>query len=117
MPNKDLKWETTYQTNIGLDFGIFNNRINGVVDIYDKHTKDLLLYAEVPLSIGFDKIQQNIGSVRNRGLEISINTVNFVGGKGRFKWTTNFNISFNRNEITGLSGDQDYQVSGLILRN
>ena len=113
MPNKDLKWETTYQTNIGLDFGIFNNRINGVVDIYDKHTKDLLLYAEVPLSIGFDKIQQNIGSVRNRGLEISINTVNFVGGKGRFKWTTNFNISFNRNEITGLSGDQDYQVSGL----
>ena len=113
MPNKDLKWETTYQTNIGLDFGLFNNRINGVVDIYDKQTKDLLLYAEVPLSIGFDKIQQNIGSVRNRGLEISINTVNLVGGRGRFKWTTNFNISFNRNEITGLSGDQDYQVSGL----
>lgn len=114
MPNKDMKWETTYQTNIGLDFGFFQNRITGEIDFYNKETKDLLLNAEVPLSIGFDKIQQNIGSIRNRGLEFSINTVNFAGGKkGEFKWTTNFNISFNKSKITGLSGDQDFLVTGI----
>jgi UDP-N-acetylenolpyruvoylglucosamine reductase len=79
-----------------LDFGFFNNRINGEIDIYNKDTKDLLLYAEVPGSLGFSSVQQNIGSINNRGLEFSINTVNFVGGKGKFKWTTNFNISFNK---------------------
>ena len=113
MPNKNMKWETTYQTNLGLDFGLFNNRISGTIDVYQKETKDLLLNAEVPLSIGFDKIQQNIGSIRNRGLEFSFNTVNFKGGKDRFKWTTDFNISFNQSKITGLSGDQDFLVSGV----
>lgn len=117
MANKELKWETTYQINVGVDFGLFNNRINGVIDLYNKHTKDLQLYAEVPLSLGFNQIQQNIGSIRNRGLELSLNTVNFVGGKGRLKWTTNFNISFNKNEITALSGDQDFQFSGFTSPN
>lgn len=113
MPNKNMKWETTYQTNLGIDFGLFNNRINGSIDVYEKETKDLLLNAEVPLSIGFDKIQQNIGSIRNRGLEISLHTVNWAGGRERFKWTTDFNISFNRSKITGLSGEQDFIVSSL----
>lgn len=113
MANKNMKWETTYQTNIGLDFGFLNNRITGQVDIYNKETKDLLLDAEVPLSLGFNKVQQNIGSIRNRGLEFAFNTVNFVGGKGRFKWTTGFNISFNKSKITGLSGDQDFWVSNI----
>lgn len=105
--NKDLKWETTYQTNIGLDFGFFNNRITGEIDVYNKDTKDLLLFAETPASIGFSSVQQNIGSVNNKGLEISVNTVNFDGGKGKFKWTTNFNIAFNKNEITGLANGQE----------
>lgn len=108
--NKDLKWETTYQTNIGLDFGLFNNRISGEIDVYNKDTKDLLLYAEVPASLGFSSVQQNIGSISNRGLEISVNTVNFPGGRGRFKWTTNFNISFNKNEITALSDGQESRL-------
>ena len=105
--NRDLKWETTYQTNIGLDFGLFNNRITGEIDVYNKDTKDLLLFAETPASIGFSSVQQNIGSVNNKGLEISVNTVNFDGGKGKFKWTTNFNIAFNKNEITGLANGQE----------
>lgn len=113
MANKNMKWETTYQTNIGLDFGLFKNRITGEIEIYSKNTKDLLMNAEVPLSIGFDRVQQNIGSIRNRGLEISLNTVNFVGGRGRLKWTTNFNISFNKNEITALAGDQNFWVSAI----
>lgn len=115
--NKNLKWETTYQTNIGLDFGFFNNRINGEIDIYNKDTKDLLLYAEVPGSLGFSSVQQNIGSINNRGLEFSINTVNFVGGKGKFKWTTNFNISFNKSKVTGLSDGQESRYSSVITTN
>lgn len=115
--NKDLKWETTYQTNIGLDFGLFKNRINGEIDVYNKETKDLLLYAEVPASLGFSSVQQNIGSVRNRGLEISINTVNFPGGRGKFKWTTNFNIAFNKNEITALSDGQESRLVGFSSPN
>ena len=106
--NKDMKWETTYQTNVGLDFGFFKNRINGEIDLYWKETKDLLLDADVPYSIGFTSVQQNIGSIRNSGLELTLNTVNLPGGKDRLKWTTSFNISFNKNEITELSGDQDF---------
>lgn len=105
--NRDLKWETTYQTNIGLDFGLFNNRITGEIDVYNKDTKDLLLFAETPASIGFTSVQQNIGSVNNKGLEITINTVNLPGGRGRLKWTTNFNIAFNKNKITGLANGQE----------
>lgn len=108
--NKNLKWETTYQTNLGLDIGLFNNRITAEIDIYNKDTKDLLLYAEVPASLGFSSVQQNIGSINNRGLEISLNTVNFPGARGRLKWTTNFNISFNKNKITALSDGQESRL-------
>ncbi len=108
--NRNLKWETTYQTNLGIDFGMFNNRINGEVDIYNKDTKDLLLYAEVPASLGFSSVQQNIGSINNRGVEFTVNTVNLPGGKGRLKWTTNFNISFNKNKITALSDGQESRL-------
>lgn len=105
--NRDLKWETTYQTNVGLDYGLFNNRISGEIDLYWKNTKDLLLFAETPASIGFTQVQQNIGSVSNKGLEITVNTVNLPGGRGRLKWTTNFNIAFNKNEITALANGQE----------
>ena len=115
--NKDLKWETTYQTNVGLDIGMFNNRVTAEIDIYNKDTKDLLLYAEVPASLGFTSVQQNIGSINNRGLEISINTVNFPGGRGKLKWTTNFNIAFNKNKITGLSDGQESRLASFSSPN
>lgn len=113
MANRDMRWESTYQTNIGLDYSFFGNRINGEIDLYEKNTVDLLLDAEVPPSIGFSKVQQNIGSIRNRGIEFVINTVNLKGGKNRLEWKSSFNISFNRSIITGLSGDQDFWVSGI----
>ena len=113
MANRNMKWETTYQTNIGLDYSFFGNRINGEIDVYQKNTVDLLLDAEVPPSIGFSKVQQNIGSIRNRGLEFSINTVNIKGGRDRFEWKSSFNISFNKSTITALSGDQDFWVSSV----
>lgn len=111
--NKKLKWETTYQTNIGLDYGFFNNRINGEIDIYKKDTHDLLLYAEVPASLGFTSVQQNIGSITNKGLEITVNTVNLRGGNGKLKWTSSFNISFNKNKITALSDGQESRFTTL----
>lgn len=117
MANKDLKWETTYQSNIGIDFGIFNNRINGSVDIYNKDTKDLLLYADVPMSIGFAQVQQNIGSINNRGLEVTINSTNLPGGGNKLKWTTSFNISFNKSKVTGLADGQESFTQGVAYMN
>ena len=117
MANRDLKWETTYQTNFGIDFGIMNNRINGTIDIYNKDTKDLLLYADVPPSIGFAQVQQNIGSINNRGLEITLNATVLSGGNNRMKWTSSFNISFNKNKITALSDGQLSRMAGIRYPN
>lgn len=113
MANRNLKWETTYQTNIGLDFALWNNRINGSVDIYDKDTRDLLLYADVSPSIGFTQVQQNIGSISNRGLEITLNGTVLPGRHGHVKWTSSFNISFNKNKVTGLSDGQESRMAGI----
>ena len=113
MSNRDLKWETTYQTNIGVDFGLFNNRINGSIDWYNKDTKDLLLYADVPPTIGFTQVQQNIGSIKNQGLEFTLNATILPGSKSKLKWTSSFNISFNRNRITALSDGQLSRMAGI----
>jgi TonB-linked SusC/RagA family outer membrane protein len=101
----DLRWETTEQINVGLDFGFLSQRISGDVNYYVKNTKDLLLDAEMALSTGFDKVQQNIGQVQNQGLEIAINTVNIK--RRDFEWKTNFNISFNKNKTVKLNDGQE----------
>ena len=115
--NRRLKWETTYQTNVGVDFGLFNNRINGSIDLYNKDTRDLLLYADVPPSIGFTQVQQNVGSINNKGLEITLNGTILPGGKKRLKWSSSFNISFNKNEITALSDGQLSRKAGIRYPN
>lgn len=117
MANRDLKWETTYQSNIGLDFGFLNNRINGSIDLYNKDTKDLLLYADVPASIGFSQVQQNIGSINNKGLEFTLNATILPGSKKGLKWSSSFNISFNKNEITALSDGQLSRLAGIKYPN
>ncbi len=99
IPNPDLKWEKTDQADFGVDLGLFNNRINVTADIYNKVTKDLLLFAPVPLSSGYDNVLKNIGSVRNRGFELGLNTYNLTGA---FKWNTILNFSVNRNKILAL---------------
>lgn len=115
--NRRLKWETTYQANVGVDFGLFNNRINGSIDLYNKDTKDLLLYADVPPSIGFTQVQQNVGSINNKGLEITLNGTILPGGRDRLKWSSSFNISFNKNEITALSDGQLSRKAGIRYPN
>jgi TonB-linked SusC/RagA family outer membrane protein len=101
--NPLLKWETTDQYNLGLDFGFLNNRINLTVDYYKKNTHDLLQRIKIPTSTGFGNWQTNFGEVSNEGLEL---TGNFVIYDSDFKWSMDANMSFNRNKISGLPADQ-----------
>ncbi|WP_339070474.1 TonB-dependent receptor [Chitinophaga sp. 212800008-4] len=97
-----LSWEKAYNTNVGFDLGLFN-RINLTVDIYQRDSKDLLFNVPLPGTAGYSYIPRNVGSVRNQGIEISLNTDNLVG---EFSWSTDFNIGFNKNRVTDLYGGQ-----------
>ncbi len=102
--NGGLKWETTSQLNLGTDLSFLGNRINLTAEVYRKKTTDLLLYANLPLSLGYAAALRNIGSVENKGLELTLNTVN-VNTKN-FSWKSNFNISFNKSKILALTENQ-----------
>lgn len=103
--NPDLKWEVTNQYDLGLELGLFNNRVNFMADFYYKRTNDLLLNAPIPWSTGLSSVTQNIGSVENKGIELSLNSVNI--STDNFIWTTNFNWSANRNKILKLGINDD----------
>ena len=109
--NPDLKWETTEQFDAGLDLSLLKNRINIVADVYKKTTKDLLLNATLPASTGYGSAFQNVGSVENRGLELTLNTVNIR--KRDFTWQSSFNISFNRSKVLALANNQDFLLSSV----
>lgn len=101
LANPDLKWETTDQADIGVDFGFLNNRINGEVDYYNKQTTGLLLDVNVAGTTGFSTQFRNVGSLENKGFEFVLNTENTTGP---FRWTTSLNAATNRNKITNLQG-------------
>ena len=115
LANKDLKWETTDQVNLGFDLGFFNDRINLTVDVYHKLTRDLLLNADLPYSTGFSSAYKNIGKMQNRGLEITLETQNIKTKD--FTWSTNFNISFNRGKIKELNAGQETLLSTVSFDN
>ncbi|QKX03994.1 TonB-dependent receptor [Aquimarina sp. TRL1] len=100
--NPDLKWERTTQVDGGIDIGFFNNKIKAEVDYYVKNTDELLLAEPVPSTSGETGVFKNIGELRNKGLEVVINTKNI--SSSNFNWTTSFNISTFDNEITKLPG-------------
>jgi TonB-linked SusC/RagA family outer membrane protein len=100
LANPDLKWESTRQINIGLDLGLFNDRLTLGADIYDKYTSDLLLNLPLATSSGFTSILENAGEMSNKGFEISISSTN-INHKG-FRWTSSFNFSRNINKIEKL---------------
>ncbi len=102
--NKDLTWETTTQTNIGIDWSMFNSRLIVTLDGYYKYTKDLLM--NVPLPSPYPSIYRNEGEMSNWGLELAINSVNIE--KNDWRWTTDFNISMNRNKLEKLNLQQVY---------
>ncbi len=109
LPSPDLKWETTRQFNVGLDFGLINNRISGALEYYRTSTDDLLLSQSLPPTSGYATIISNIGATRNQGLELTLQTVNLDVPSG-FKWTSDLNFSANRNEIVRLLGDNKNDI-------
>ncbi len=107
MGNRQLTWETTEQIDLGLDLRVLKNRVSLTVDWYQKVTRDLLLNANIPTSTGFASVYKNIGKVRNRGLEVSLSTINIRTRD--FEWTSDFNISFNRSKVLELAeGEMNY---------
>ena len=101
--NPDLKWETTYTANLGIDFLFFQGRLGGSVDMYLSKTKDLLMTRTVPIMNGYSKIWDNIGATENKGIELSINSVNIR--KANFTWSTDLTFFLNRDKIVELRGD------------
>ena len=102
--NKDLGWEKTQTFNVGIDFGFLNNRISGNIEIYQTNTTDLLMSRQLPPTSGFASVMENIGEVRNRGIEIGLNTVNFKPlTREGFSWNTNLSFTLNREAIQSLA--------------
>jgi TonB-linked SusC/RagA family outer membrane protein len=110
LANPDLTWETTRQFNIGTEFSILKKRLSIVADYYNKYTYDLLLNVPVPYRSGFASYLQNFGAVRNKGVELGINSTNVE--TAAFRWSTNFNVSFNNNKIEKLASDISLGASG-----
>lgn len=111
--NLDLKWETSHQTNYGLDLGMFSDRLSFSVDYYNIDTKDVILVnTGIPEYSGFlnDEILTNLGEINNSGFEFSLNTENI--SMEDFKWNTSFNISFNKNKVVSLVDKADMFGSG-----
>ena len=108
----NLTWESTNSSNIGLDFGLINDRISGTVEGYYKKTSDLLLNVPIVSTSGYETIFRNIGEMENRGVEITLNSKNFIG---EFKWSTSFNISFNKNKVLKLYNGQPIYDGGRYL--
>jgi TonB-linked SusC/RagA family outer membrane protein len=107
--DSDLKWETTTQANVGLDFGLFN-RLTGSVDVYDKKTTDLFLATQIPITTGFGTVTKNIGEMSNKGIELTLSYDVFKNDD--WKVNINGNASYNKNEITQLDGLSDFQGTG-----
>lgn len=97
--NKALTWEKNRQLNIGVDMGFLNDRIYFMYEYYHKKTEEMLYQIDIPVASGFDKIHSNVGDFKSWGHEFTLQSRNLVG---EFKWTTNFNISFNKNEVLKL---------------
>ncbi|RYZ24989.1 MAG: SusC/RagA family TonB-linked outer membrane protein, partial [Chitinophagaceae bacterium] len=108
LANKNLNWEKTTALNLGLDFGIFKNRLSGSINVYNSNTTDLLLNRSIPIMNGFTTVLDNIGKVNNKGLEVQLNLQNF--NTKAFMWNTGFNFWINRNKVVslyGLDADKD----------
>ncbi|MCW3462280.1 SusC/RagA family TonB-linked outer membrane protein [Chitinophaga nivalis] len=92
----NLSWEKMREVNLGVDFGFFNDRLSGSVDVYRRKTVDMLLDVNIPATGGYTAIRQNLGSMENKGIEIGLNSKNLTG---EFKWSTNFTFTINRNKV------------------
>lgn len=112
IPNNDLTWEKAKSLDFGLDFSLFN-RISFNADWYNKTTKGLLLNVPLPTTSGYSSVIQNVGSVKNTGVELNLTTQNF--NKKDFKWETRFNIAFNKNRVLVLNQGKDITTGDMRI--
>lgn len=112
LSNQDLKWETTAQVDLGVDLGLFKNRLTITADYYYKKTRDLLLNMPIAFNTGYDSVFSNVGNLMNQGFELTIGGVPFAG---KFNWNLDLTFGYNRNEITNLAGTQDDLTGASIL--
>lgn len=112
--NPDLRWETTAQSNIGLDLSLWKGRFNFTADAYYKKTDDVLLNVQLSNSLPITSIQTNAGKIENKGLEFNISTVNTTG---KLRWNTDFNISFNKNKVLELQYTDVYYFGRIYSNN
>jgi len=120
--NRDVKWETSYQYDLGLDLGMFNDRLTFTFDAYRKRSNNLLLSVPLAPSTGAGELNiiQNVGEVENKGLEFALSTVNVQAQNNGFNWTTNLNLSFNRNKVLDMGtlvNDQNETIDRTIIND
>lgn len=104
MQNADLAWEKNTAWNFGLDYGFFNGRMRGALDVYTSATSDLLLDKKLPTVTGFSSVTTNVGSLKNKGFDLSLNTINVQNNN--FDWNTTLNLHYNQNQIVSLTGEK-----------
>ena len=109
--NPDLKWEENFQTDIGIDLGLLDGRVNVTMDYFNKKTKDMLAVVPIPLVVGFEPAVSNVGTMVNQGFEFEAEYRKFTG---KFKWDVGFNVAFINNEVTSLGLDGDPIFSGRV---
>lgn len=109
LSNPELRWEASATTNVGIDASFFKERLTLTLDAFLKDSKDLLLQQDLVLASGFSSQWQNVGKIRNKGIEITIKSINF--DRRNFSWTTEFNISFIKNTLVSLNSGKDYLLS------
>jgi len=111
---REVGWEKTTTTNIGIDFGLFRNRVSGSIDLYRANTHDLLLDKTIPAVTGYDHVRANVGKTRNEGIEISLYTFNV--DRGGFRWETDFTFTKNKEQILELAeGAEDDLANGWFI--
>lgn len=110
--NKNLKWESTRQFDVGIDLSLFKNRLSLTADYYTKLTYDLLLSTPIPTTSGFSTTLLNVGNISNKGVDLQVNSINTTG---KFRWTTTLNFSRNKNSVTNLNTETDIILAGASL--
>lgn len=113
LADSELKWEKSREFNIGLDFGLFDNRVSSTIELYKRNTVDLIYDEQLPSSTGYTEVTTNVGEVSNKGIEFLLNTVNIK--TGRFSWSTSLNFSKNINEIVSLGNGIDQDISSSLF--
>ena len=112
LANVNLTWEDSYTLNLGTDVSLFKNRLSFTAEVYNRLSKNLLLARTLPQTSGYGSVNDNAGELRNRGVEFQINSENLVG---KFKWSTSFNITYNKNKVIKLITDDldpRFQLTG-----